>query len=73
MADISRFKKKRRANKNAALGLFTKAKDFMAKDYSVENKKEIETLLKTIESKVCRRNSYRGRYRCCYPVRNKFQ
>ena len=36
-----------------ALGLFTKAKDFMAKDYSVENKEEIETLLKTIESKEC--------------------
>ena len=53
MADISRLRKKRSANRNVALGLFTKAKDFMAKDYSVENKEEIETLLKTIESKEC--------------------
>ena len=53
MADISRLKKKRSATKNVALGLFTKAKDFIAKDYSVENKKEIEILLKTIETKEC--------------------
>ena len=51
MADITRAKKKRSANKNVVLGLIVKSKDLMTEEFNEEIREELETFIRTIEIK----------------------
>ena len=51
MADITRAKKKRSANKNVVLGLIVKSKDLMIEEFNEEIREELETFIRTIEIK----------------------
>ena len=51
MADISRLKKSRSANRNVLKGLVVKAKDAGARESNEKNQQEISSILKTIAVK----------------------
>ena len=51
MADISRLKKKRAAQRNVLKGLSVKAKDYMKESFTEETKRDVEVLLKSIVEK----------------------